>query len=51
VVRFTGYMATMSQPEHVEGGRDNTSMVNGSYIPKIKPFGEVSSMINDRLGT
>ena len=33
----------MSQPEHVEGGRDNAALVNGGYVPKIKPFGEVGA--------
>ncbi len=39
----------MSQPELVEGGKDNASMVSGGYVPKIKPFSEVSSMFSDRL--
>ena len=43
LTHFAGYLATMSQPEHVEGGRNNAALVNGGYVPKIKPFGEVSA--------
>ena len=43
LTHFAGYLATMSQPEHVEGGRDNAALVNGGFVPKIKPFGEVSA--------
>lgn len=41
----------MSQPEHVEGGRDNAALLNGGYVPKMKPFGEVSASFHHKWTT